>query len=294
MKIPSNKIRAVIKYFKDQLCNIYPADEIQSFIWLSFRHYLNISPTDLVLKQDENISESELLKFHFVVKDLKKHKPIQYILGETEFYGLKIKVNPSVLIPRPETEELVDWIIKDASAEKEELNIIDICTGSGCIAIALQKHLPHSKIKAVDISESTLETAKNNAVTNQAEIFFSQENALSELKNENKYDIIVSNPPYVTEKEKQFMHENVIKYEPHISLFVEDHDALKFYKSIASWALHHLTEKGKLYFEINESKGNELIALLQYLGYKKIEIRKDLNNKYRMICCQKKQKTTSN
>ena len=287
MKIPTNKIRTVIKYFKDQLFDIYSADEIQAFIWLSFKHYLNISPTDLVIKQDENISESELLKFHFVVKDLKKHKPIQYILGETQFYGLKIKVNPSVLIPRPETEELVDWIIKDASTEKEELNILDICTGSGCIAIALQKNLPHTKIKAVDISESALETAKNNAILNQAEIFFAREDALSGLKSENKYDIIVSNPPYVREEEKQFMHKNVLQYEPPIALFVEDNNALKFYRSIASWAFHNLTEKGKLYFEINESKANELADLLQYLGYKKIDIRKDLNNKHRMIRCFK-------
>lgn len=285
VKIPSNKISAVIKYFKDQLKDFYPIDEVQSFIWLSFKHYLNLSPTDLVLNKDKNISESELLKFNFVVKDLKKYKPIQYILGETEFYGLKIKVDPSVLIPRPETEELVDWIIKDFKNEGDPLKIIDICTGSGCIAIALEKNLPKSIVRAVDISEDALETAKKNAEINNSEVSFLREDALLGIKTNERFDVIVSNPPYVTEEEKELMHENVLNYEPHLALFVENKEPLKFYSAIAEWALNHLSAKGRVYFEINEQKSNELINLLELLGYKEIMVRKDLNEKHRMISC---------
>ncbi len=258
-------------------------DEIQSFIYLSFKHYLDLSATDLVLSKDKHMSESELLKFNFAVKDLKRYMPIQYILGETEFYGLKIKVDPSVLIPRPETEELVDWIIKDFKNESKILNIKDICTGSGCIAIALEKNLPNSVVSAIDISEDALETAKKNAILNNSAISFSLEDALAEIKREEKYDIIVSNPPYVTEGEKSLMQENVLDYEPHLALFVDNKDALKFYAAIAKWAYMHLKEKGKLYFEINEAKSQELTSLLAILGYKNIEVKKDLNEKHRMI-----------
>ncbi|HET6244278.1 MAG: peptide chain release factor N(5)-glutamine methyltransferase [Bacteroidetes bacterium] len=285
MKIPSNKISAVIKYFKEQLKDYYPYDEIQSFIWICFNHYLNLSPTDLIISQDKTMSESELLKFNFAVKDLKKNKPIQYILGETEFYGLKINVDPSVLIPRQETEELVDWIINDFKPTKEHLKIIDICTGSGCIAIALNKNLPGSDVKAVDISREAINTAKKNAALNNSEISFLNQDALLGIKTNDYFDIIVSNPPYVTNSEKKLMHNNVLSYEPHLALFIEDNDPLKFYKAIAKWALNHLNKKGKLYFEINELKSSELINLLELLGYKEIVVKKDLNEKFRMIRC---------
>jgi release factor glutamine methyltransferase len=282
LKIPSNKIADVISYFKSQLQGLYEPEEIHAFIRLSFEHYLNISPAKLLLKQDERLTESELLKFNFVVKDLKKHKPIQYILGVTEFYGLMVNVNPSVLIPRPETEELVDWIIKD-NKSKRGLEVIDLCTGSGCIAIALNKNLLEAKVSALDISADALKTANSNALLNNADVDFFQYDILKcPVLAAGPFDIIVSNPPYVTGLDKQQMHPNVLDYEPHLALFVEDTKALVFYEAIAQWAKQSLKPGGILYFEINEAKGKEIMDMLDNFGFKDIALRKDLSGKERM------------
>ena len=285
MKIPTNKISSVIKFFKEELKGIYPETEIQSFIYLAFEHYLGFSKHDLVLKADNHISESELLHFNFVVKDLKKHKPIQYILGEMEFYGLKFKVNSSVLIPRPETEELVDEIVKNHKEEKG-LRVLDICTGSGCIAIALEKNLKEPVVDALDISEEALKVAQDNAALNNSKVKFIHSDILKKpLFSQKEYDIIVSNPPYVTESEKAWMEKNVLEYEPSLALFVDDSDPLKFYIAIAEWSKKYLKQGGHLYFEINEAKGEELIEKLNNFGFKNLALKKDIRNKHRIIAC---------
>ena len=308
MKIPTNKISSVIKFFKEELKEIYPETEIQSFIYLAFEHYLGFSKHDLVLKANNHISESELLHFNFVVKDLKKHKPIQYILGEMEFYGLKFKVNQHVLIPRPETEELVDWIIKNGTKDgsinlkqalerktSERINILDIGTGSGCIAIALKKNLPNATVTAMDISDNALLVSKENAVNNNVDVHFIHHDILGKngklpeegKKNTTAYlDIIVSNPPYICTSEKGLMEKNVLDYEPHSALFVDDNDFLLFFNTIADFALMKLKPGGELYFEINESYGIQILKMLEKKGFENCILKKDLRGKDRMIRCE--------
>jgi len=280
VKIPSNKVSDVISFFREELKDIYPKEEIEQFIFLAFAEYLNFSRTDLITKANSTMSESDLLKFNFCVKDLKQQRPIQYILGSTEFYECKIKVNEHVLIPRPETEELVEWIEKENN--KEQIRILDIGTGSGCIAIALKNVYLNVEVFALDVSERALEVAKKNAELNQLEINFICADIFKHSST-HSFDIIVSNPPYVRVSEKEKMSKNVLNYEPHLALFVNDDDALKFYKAIADFALKHLSPKGKLYFEINEALGNDVQNLLQEKGFKNVEVKKDLSKKERMV-----------
>src|SRR5688572_8583660 len=228
------------------------------------------------------MSESELLKFNFCVKDLKAHKPIQYILGSTEFYGCRIKVNESVLIPRPETEELVDWI-KTGLKGREPKTILDIGTGSGCIAIALKKIFPQSRVTAMDISEKALEVAAENAQRNNARIDFVLRDILSSPSSAPPFDLIVSNPPYITLSEKAAMNKNVVEYEPHLALFVSEEDALVFYRAIADLARSILVTGGKLYFEINERMGPAVKKLLGEMDFLNVEVKKDLSGKDRMV-----------
>lgn len=294
MRIPSNKVNAVISFFKSELVELHSLGEIETFISYSFEHVLNYSKTDLLLNKDLTMSESELLKFNNIVKQLKKNKPIQYILGNTYFYGLNLNVNESVLIPRPETEELVDWIIKDYSNKKTtSLKLLDIGTGSGCIAIALSKNISESDVFALDVSIEALEIAKVNANKNdQKNIHFIEAdiNHISTLKSFNfptDFDIIVSNPPYITESEQSAMYKNVLDYEPHVALFVKDTNPLIFYVSIANFAIQKLQKNGALFFEINELFGKEMIKMLLEKGFINIELRKDINGKDRMIKCIK-------
>ena len=292
MRIPSNKINDVINFFKQELKTIYPAEEIKEFIFLSFNSILKFSRTDLSVIGAETMSESELLKFNNIVKDLKKHKPIQYILGSARFYGLNLLVNENVLIPRPETEELVDLIIKglEAGRPKLEVNIIDIGTGSGCIAIALKKNIPNANVYAIDISEKALEVATQNAEHSHVEITFLKADILLSvnhqiIKSPNLFDIIVSNPPYITISEKNKMEKNVLHYEPHDALFVEDNDPLKFYRAIADFSLNSLSKNGKLFFEINEKYGQELMSMLTDKNFKNIALKKDISGKNRILVC---------
>jgi release factor glutamine methyltransferase len=273
---------------KDKLSHVYDTGEVRAFINIAFEHYLNISPASLPLRKQDRISESELLKFNFFVKDLLKQKPVQYILGETEFYGLKLKVNSSVLIPRPETEELVHLILEHHKG-KGNLKILDLCTGSGCIAIALKKNLPDALVFAADISEDALLTAFQNANLANVEVNFFRANVLEELElPEMEFDIIVSNPPYVLEFEKELMHKNVLDYEPHLALFVADKEPFLFYEAIAQTAFQKLKSGGRLYFEINESKAEGLTKILANFGFTDITLKKDLPGKDRMIYCTKK------
>jgi len=230
-------------------------------------------------------SNSAIEKWNSVLEKLEKEIPIQYILGNAHFYGLEFEVNENTLIPRPETEELVEWIIKNNSKIEgfKDLKILDIGTGSGCIAISLAKNLPHAKVFAIDVSEKALETAKKNALTNETEVTFLLKNILETDDLEQQFDIIVSNPPYVRNLEKEEIKKNVLEYEPHLALFVEDNDALIFYRKISELAQKNLTENGQLYFEINQYLGTEMIDLLEAKNFATIELRKDIYENDRMI-----------
>ncbi len=286
MKIRDNTIRSAANYFSKELNNLYPEPELQQLLHLTFLHYFGCSKIDFITNDEKLLSESELLKIIYAVKGLKKNKPLAYILGEWEFYGISLKVNEHTLIPRPETEELVQLIINENKHQKS-IKILDIGTGSGCIALALKKHLPNANVSAWDISEEVLKIASENAIKNSLTISFNQVDILSyKVTNfSEKYDVIVSNPPYVTKNEKSLMQENVVNYEPHLALFVENNNPLLFYNAIADFALKHLTTNGKLYFEINEKQGKEVKKLLFAKGFCNTEIVEDMNGKERMIKC---------
>ena len=285
MKVPSNLVRDIRKYYCEQLCSVYDSDEATAMILILLEHYFKITRVKMALEPDMRLSESEMLTFHFAVKDLLKNKPIQYIIGETEFCDLKFKVNENVLIPRPETSELVMNIVNSQqSTVNSQLSILDIGTGSGCIAISLAKNIPDSKVYALDISEKALEVAKENAINNDADITFIHDDILSlNNKIETKFDIIVSNPPYVRELEKADMRDNVLNWEPHNALFVSDNDPLIFYRNILEFAKTHLNENGEIWFEINEYLGKEMTDLCKEYGFSDIQIFKDFRGKERIV-----------
>jgi len=297
-----NKLKGV---FIKELEGVYPKQEIESFFYLLTESYLGIKRIDIALDPKLEIDIDIDQKFHAALANLKNEYPIQYIIGETEFYGLLFKVDKNVLIPRPETEELVDWIIGKVKSEKLEvrskklevknqndnkfrLKILDIGTGSGCISIALAKNLPDSEVWAIDISEKALIVAKKNAEFNNVKINFLQSDILKCKKLITKFDIIVSNPPYVRELEKKQMQNNVVKYEPQEALFVKNKDPLQFYKKIAELAKTGLNKNGKLYFEINQEFSAETIELLEEKGFMNTEIKKDIYGADRMIKAQTK------
>jgi len=279
-------IRALKSYFKNGLLGYYPNTEIESFFNILGESILQMKRVDLILNENDTVASEAFNAFQTIMEDLITYKPIQYILGETEFYGLKFKVNDVVLIPRPETEELVDWIIKDTH-ENQPLRILDIGTGSGCIAISLAKNLPNCEMFAVDISSEALELAGSNALMNDVEIELIEMNILNEQNwkeqfQNKKFDVIVSNPPYVRQSEKSLMRENVLNYEPHLALFVEDEDALLFYRQIVEFSKDYLVNGGLLYFEINEGLGTDATSLLKPF-FMNVEMRQDINGKERMI-----------
>lgn len=283
MKIASNRIKDIIRFFRDELKDLYDNDELESIIAYCFDAFLKIDRVSIFLKREETVTESELLKFNFAVKDLKQHKPIQYILGEADFYHLKFKVNEHVLIPRPETEELVDLIIKE-NRKLNNLSILDIGTGSGCIPISLKKNLPSADIASVDVSGEALKIAGQNALLNNVRVEFIQNDILSStFVPREKIDIIVSNPPYICISEKQSLQRNVLEYEPHLALFISDNDPLLFYKVIADLALKYLNKNGRLYFEINRAFGPESQHMLENKGFKNVELIRDLSNNYRIL-----------
>ena len=236
---------------------------------------------ELKLNDEQNIIASQYLE------RLKNHEPIQYILGETEFYGLKFKVNPSVLIPRPETEELVEWVKPPHPPKGGFLSgtptLLDVDTGSGCIAVALKKKFPSANVSAMDISPEALALAKENAALNEVNIEFIQDDILHPAATDRKWDVIVSNPPYIPASEQRYLHKNVTDFEPHLALFVQDNDPLIFYRKIAEFALSHLTAGGRLYVEIHQSLGRQCCQLLESMGFQSVELRKDLSGNDRMI-----------
>ena len=288
----------VLKTFKSKLLHelsaIYDEQEIESFFYLLLESYHGKKRIDLALNPEMEMDALQLIKWESALSELKNQKPIQYIIGQTEFYGLPFLVNENTLIPRPETEELVEWIVVESSKSAVgSLKILDIGTGSGCIAISLAKNLPNAEVFAVDVSEKALAVAKKNAEINKIEVNFVNADILSvtnlnELPTSNfqlptHFDIIVSNPPYVRNLEKAEIKPNVLEFEPHLALFVEDTDALLFYRKIAHLASKNLVQNGKLFFEINQYLGKKTAELLEDLGFKSIELKKDIYGYDRMI-----------
>ena len=274
--------------FQKELSSLYDAMEIESFFFLILEQFRNLKRIDLALQPDLEFSEAEISQWNLVLEQLKQEIPIQYILGKTHFYGLEFQVNPNVLIPRPETEELVDWIIKtNSNGNLSTIKIIDIGTGSGCIAISLAKNLPNASVFALDVSKKALEMAQINALQNETKITFIENNILETTSFEQQFDVIVSNPPYVRNLEKAEIKKNVLENEPHLALFVADDDALLFYRKIAQIAMKNLQPSGQLYFEINQYLGKETFDLLADLGFQNIELRQDIYGNDRMISCRK-------
>ncbi len=282
MKLSQLKIN-----FIAQLQGVYDKEEVHSFFYLLCDFFLQYSRFEVSMSQDTMVSETNIARFEKVLLRLKAQEPIQYILGTTEFYGLTFKVNEHTLIPRPETEELVDWVLSNLHDQDRVLDILDIGTGSGCIAISLAKNIPRARVSGIDISEKTLEVAQENAVKNQVLVSFCKKDILQTTALKNKYDVMVSNPPYVRQIEKKAMNANVLDYEPGVALFVPNEDPLLFYRKIARLAMMSLQTRGWLYFEINEYLSKEMDVLLKEIGFANIEIKKDFREVPRMIKCQK-------
>ncbi len=316
-------------YIRSELSDFYPENEISAFIRIIFSDVFNISSVETVIKENEKFSEEKDFKITEIVNRLKNFEPLQYIIGHTEFYGLKFKVTPDVLIPRPETEELVDLIISE-NKTREKIKIMDIGTGSGCISVSLAKKLPSAEIFALDISPEALKVAESNALNNSVDISFFQGDILNFEKNtarkklpflvalkrgltsvvserrltnivserrltsvvserrltNQKFDVIVSNPPYVRFSEKKQMSKNVLDFEPETALFVKDKNPLIFYSAIADYAKTHLSKSGKLYFEINEAFGKEVKELMLVSSFSEVKILKDINGKSRIVAGQ--------
>jgi len=279
------KIKEYRTEFLQELTPIYDAGEAESFFYLILEEKNQLKKIDLALHPDLIFSADEIMVWNSLLESLKKEIPIQYILGKTNFYGLDFELNENVLIPRPETEELVEWILESqkSKVKSQKSKILDIGTGSGCIAISLAKNLPDASVFAIDVSEKALATAKKNAAINDVNVNFIEKNILEAENLEQQFDIIVSNPPYVRNLEKEEIKKNVLDYEPHLALFVEDNDALIFYRKIAALAQKNLSPNGQLYFEINQYLGVEMKDLLEKINFKNIELRKDIYGNDRMI-----------
>ena len=275
-------MQKALLHIQSELTGLYPEPEIRNFSYLIIEKLTGFSRTEVYVNKNTLFSDEQQHEIESFIEKLKKYVPIQYILGETEFFGLPFYVNESVLIPRPETEELVDWIRKE-NDKSAEFRLLDIGTGSGCIAIALKHEFTNSEVDAFDISVDALETARRNASLNNLTINLSTVDILNAPDFPTKWDIIVSNPPYITEQEKDGMLPNVLDHEPHLALFVPDNDPLLFYRNIAEFAQKHLTDNGKLYFEINREAGQSCIDLLTKMGYRDVELRKDISGNDRMV-----------
>lgn len=266
--------------FDSELSELFPQTEINSFFYLLIEHVLGLQRVDLILDNDRSIPIEKKQELQDALHRLKAQEPIQYILQETEFYGLSFKITKDTLIPRPETEELVDWILSDYK-NTDTISILEIGTGSGCIPISIAKHLPQAKVSSIDISEKALQIATKNAVTNKVSIEFILQDILTTETLSHTYDIIVSNPPYVRELEKIEIKPNVLDYEPHLALFVENTNPLIFYSKIANLAKKYLKKNGALYFEINQYLGKETTEMLTKEGFTTV-LKKDIFGNDRM------------
>jgi len=279
------KIKQYRTQFIKELSPFYDAYEAESFFYLILEDKHQLRQIDLALNHELAFDENDFVIWDELLKQLKKEVPIQYLLGKTNFYGLDFEVNENVLIPRPETEELVEWIINENTSpdKNRKIKILDIGTGTGCIAISLAKNLPNAEVFGIDVSKKAIETAKRNAIRNDVDVTFMFLDVLETEEFTCQFDVIVSNPPYVRNLEKVEIKKNVLDYEPHLALFVEDTDPLIFYRKIASLAQNGLQKKGKLYFEINQYLGKEMIDLLENMNFENVELRKDIYDNDRMV-----------
>jgi release factor glutamine methyltransferase len=281
-----NEARTVLT---KELKNVYEPDELRNIIELLIEHITSMSRAEQVKNKVPYLTCTQLENLDAITERLKKNEPVQYVLGEAWFTGMKFKVNKNVLIPRPETEELVDWIVKVINAQYSmdniQCSIMDIGTGSGCIPITLKKKLPLATVSATDVCSEALSTATENAVELNAEINFALLDFLDEekWKEHGQYDIIVSNPPYVKQSEIAAMHDRVKDFEPHLALFVPDNDPLLFYKKLSDFSMKHLNAGGKLFVEINEALGEAVSNLFRSAGFVNVELKKDMQGKDRMV-----------
>ena len=271
----------IVYEIRDALRGHYPDSEALSLAKMLLTEVFGFSTLELYGGKDKEISGNRLRDLHEMLSRLKKNEPIQYIIGTESFCGLSFEVNPDVLIPRPETQELVRWIESDWKSLP--CRILDIGTGSGCISISLAKFLEDAKVESWDISEGALQVAHRNCVRNEVEVLLRQQDVLSVVPEGELYQVIVSNPPYICEKEKVDMDANVLDWEPETALFVPDADPLLFYRKIAELGISMLSEGGALYFEINRAYGEETLRMLEGLGYRQLELRKDDFGNDRMI-----------
>ena len=268
---------------KQKLSAIYPLREAGNIADMAMEKITAQSKSERLIHKDDLLNPKQLTQWHDILQQLLEGRPIQYVIEEAWFAGMKFYVNEHVLIPRPETEELVEWILQESAGQ--QLNVLDIGTGSGCIAIALKEGNALLNVHAMDVSATALQVAEKNAVENNAQVHFMQTDILDESKWDAfpKFDIIVSNPPYIPQHEATDMENNVLRYEPHLALFVADDNPLIFYDAIAKFGIEKLSANGRLFFEINESLGKETKAVIEKYGYREVAIKKDMQGKDRMI-----------
>ncbi len=282
MRIATNKVKDLISFYYSELNALYSREEIDEIVFRIFEHFLGFTREDLIKRAEENVNQSELILIYDGAKDMAKGKPLQYVLKEAWFYEFPFFVNSNVLIPRPETEELVELIIKGSSRNDE--HVLDIGTGSGCIAITLAKKLHGAKVEAIDISEDALEVAKRNARSLKANVELKKVDVLKVSDSLGNYSIIVSNPPYIKRSEENTIHTNVKDHEPHTALFVEDIDAIVFYKRIIDLCKEHLMSNGKLYFELNPLTAKDVLAYAQSTElFGEIDLIKDMSGNMRFL-----------
>ena len=281
------QLKSLQNFFQNGLIGYYPKEEINSFFYRICEQHLEYKRIDVSLQSEALITPKTFEYFETIISRLLTYEPIQYILGTTSFFGLDFKVDPNVLIPRPETEELVDWILKQADSN-QSLKILDIGTGSGCIAVSLAKHFPNAEVFALDVSPAALEMAQYNAQQNAVQLNTIEANVLEWENTASQFDIIVSNPPYVRESEKERMAPNVLDHEPHLALFVENNNPLVFYQAIVALSTQALKKQGLLYFEINEYLGDETKALFSSNDFEDIQLKTDIFGKNRMMCASKR------
>ena len=310
IRFRSNRVRDILSLYHEELDHLYGPGEVAAFGEMLFEAFLGWDRVKLLTSKDHTVNQSDLLRLHWALEDLHRHRPIQHIIGHVDFCGCRIAVSPDVLIPRPETEEMVDFLVESGEWRVEngewraengerraESRILDLCTGSGCIAIALKKAFSGADVTAVDISPAALAIARQNALENAAEVTFVQSDILATPKEENKeknreeknfnfqfsiFNLIVSNPPYVMEKERAQMQPNVLDHEPPLALFVPDDDPLRFYRAIAAIAQSHLANDGLLALEINEALANDTCALLRQHGFDPL-VHQDFRGRDRLV-----------
>ena len=275
------KVKDIRAYLNDELSTLYPKSELRGFFYLIVEYVFSYNNTEALMQSESHINSNDVITIKRIVSSLKKESPIQQLLGYTWFYGHKFNVNKNVLIPRPETEELVDWVLKDNPAYK---TVLDIGCGSGCISISLALN-SKVKVTSLDVSKLALIQAKKNADKFETSIQFIHADIFAKdtIFKLNHFDIIISNPPYVLESDKSMMSNNVLQYEPHLALFVPDDNPIKYYHTIAEIATKRLNQNGLLYFEIHEHKGSEILEMLKDKGFTSVELKQDLQGKDRMV-----------